>query len=135
MSFDLILLDINLPDVSGIDIVPQIKKVSPDTRVLLCTALVRHRSAPTIPATTSTIVAYGRVSGRMPGISPRLSRGNEDGARSRRSATRPSRSSFGARLRSRFPQYGHSVMYGLTSDPQLLQTTKRSGPPVLTVRL
>jgi hypothetical protein len=25
-------------------------------------------------------------------------------------------------------------MYGLTSDPQLLQTTKRSCPPVLTLR-
>ena len=40
----------------------------------------------------------------------------------------PPRSSFGARLRSRVPQYGHSVMYGDTSEPQLLQTTKRSGP-------
>ena len=38
------------------------------------------------------------------------------------------RSIFGARLRSRVPQYGHSVMYGDTSEPQLLQTTKRSGP-------
>jgi hypothetical protein len=38
-------------------------------------------------------------------------------------------SSFGARLRSRLPQYGHSVMYGLTSDPQDLHTTKRSGCP------
>jgi hypothetical protein len=25
------------------------------------------------------------------------------------------------------PQYGHSVTYGLTSDPQLLQTTLNSG--------
>jgi hypothetical protein len=33
------------------------------------------------------------------------------------------------------PQYGHSVMYGLTSDPQFLQTTNRSGPPALTTRL
>jgi DNA-binding NarL/FixJ family response regulator len=37
---DLVLLDINLPDVSGIDLVPQIKKASPGTRVLLCTAYV-----------------------------------------------------------------------------------------------
>lgn len=37
---DLVLLDINLPDVSGIDLVPQIKRVSPKTRVLLCTAYV-----------------------------------------------------------------------------------------------
>src|SRR3954465_6357684 len=44
------------------------------------------------------------------------------------SETVPSRSSFGARLRSRVPQYGHSVMYGETSEPQLLHTTKRSGP-------
>src|SRR3954447_16511651 len=43
-------------------------------------------------------------------------------------ASRPSprRSSFGARLRKRVPQYGHSVTYGLTSDPQLLQTTLSS---------
>ena len=34
---------------------------------------------------------------------------------------------FGARLRRRVPQYGHSVMYGLTSAPPFLQTTKRSG--------
>ena len=46
-----------------------------------------------------------------------------------RGAARPSppRSIFGARLRTRCPQYGHSVTYGLTSDPQFLQTTKRSG--------
>ena len=40
LSPDLVLLDINLPDASGIDIVPEIKKVSPTTRVLLCTAYV-----------------------------------------------------------------------------------------------
>src|SRR6476661_9992904 len=40
----------------------------------------------------------------------------------------PSRSILGARLRRRVPQYGHSVMYGDTSAPQFLQTTKRSGP-------
>src|SRR3954447_14779370 len=40
----------------------------------------------------------------------------------------PSRSIFGARLRRRVPQYGHSVMYGDTSAPQFLHTTKRSGP-------
>ena len=39
-SPNLVLLDINLPDMSGIDLVPQIKKVSPHTRVLLCTAYV-----------------------------------------------------------------------------------------------
>ena len=38
-----------------------------------------------------------------------------------------SRSILGARLRNRCPQYGHSVMYGETSAPQDLQTTKRSG--------
>jgi hypothetical protein len=38
------------------------------------------------------------------------------------------RGSFGARLRRRLPQYGHSVMYGLTSDPHCLHTTKRSAP-------
>jgi hypothetical protein len=45
----------------------------------------------------------------------------------RGSETVPSRSIFGARLRNRVPQYGHSVMYGLTSLPQFLQTTLRSG--------
>jgi hypothetical protein len=40
------------------------------------------------------------------------------------------RSIFGARLRSRVPQYGHSVMYGLTSAWQFLQTTKRSGDDI-----
>jgi pimeloyl-ACP methyl ester carboxylesterase len=37
------------------------------------------------------------------------------------------RSIFGARLRTRWPQYGHSVTYGETSEAQFLQTTKRSG--------
>jgi hypothetical protein len=41
------------------------------------------------------------------------------------------RGSLGARLRSRFPQYGHSVMYGLTSDPHCLHTTNRSAPEVI----
>jgi hypothetical protein len=39
--------------------------------------------------------------------------------------------SFGARLRSRCPQYGHSVMYGLTSEPHCLHTTNRSAPEVI----
>jgi hypothetical protein len=64
----------------------------------------------------------------MPGISSRRMRGSE-----RRDffgfggLGSPPLSSFGARLRTRCPQYGHSVTYGLTSDPQFLQTTKRSG--------
>ena len=37
-SPDLMILDINLPDQSGIDIVPAIKRVCPETNVLLCTA-------------------------------------------------------------------------------------------------
>ena len=63
----------------------------------------------------------------MPGISPRRS-GASRGRVRRGGFGWPPRSSFGARLRSRVPQYGHSVMYGDTSEPQLLQTTKRSGP-------
>ena len=35
---DLLILDVNLPDRNGIDIVPTIKRVSPETHVLLCTA-------------------------------------------------------------------------------------------------
>ena len=37
---DLLILDINLPDISGIDAVPRIRKVSPRTRILLCTAFI-----------------------------------------------------------------------------------------------
>jgi DNA-binding NarL/FixJ family response regulator len=37
---DLLILDINLPDESGIDAVPKLKKLSPHTRILLCTAYV-----------------------------------------------------------------------------------------------
>lgn len=37
---NLVLLDINLPDRSGVDVVPEIKKGSPQTRILLCTAFV-----------------------------------------------------------------------------------------------
>jgi DNA-binding NarL/FixJ family response regulator len=35
---DLLILDINLPDQSGIDAIPEIKRVSPQTHILLCTA-------------------------------------------------------------------------------------------------
>src|SRR5215210_8604824 len=70
----------------------------------------------------------------MPGISPgrrrpslgRSRRGR--GSRRGRRGGAPARSSFGARLRRRVPQYGHSVTNALTSDPQLLQTTNRSAP-------
>lgn len=37
---DLLILDINLPDLSGIDAVPRIKRLTPKTRILLCTAIV-----------------------------------------------------------------------------------------------
>ena len=35
---NLLVLDINLPDGSGIEAVPQLKEVAPHTRILLCTA-------------------------------------------------------------------------------------------------
>src|SRR3954447_21173069 len=83
---------------------------------------------------TSTMVAHGRepnAGAETPGI--RRSRGARLAfvRRDRRglgSEIVPSRSILGARLRRRVPQYGHSVMYGETSAPQFLQTTKRSGP-------
>src|SRR3954454_19914679 len=88
----------------------------------------------TIEATTRAIVAYGRRSGRIPGISPGRRRPSDGRRAARGGLGTPPRSSFGARLRSRVPQYGHSVMYGDTSEPQLLQTTKRSGPLAMSPR-
>src|SRR3954454_19054026 len=82
--------------------------------------------------TTSRIVLQGRASPRMPGISPGRSGARRGRGRLRRAERgafgTPPFSSLGARLRSRVPQYGHSVMYGDTSARQFLQTTKRSGP-------
>jgi hypothetical protein len=92
-------------------------------------------------AATSAIVAYGRSAAHRPGDTPALTRRRAlEGARFGRPSTErvrprsPERAgafaggSFGARLRSRLPQYGHSVMYGLTSEPHCLHTTNRSAP-------
>jgi DNA-binding NarL/FixJ family response regulator len=38
LSPDLLILDINLPGQNGIDAVPELKRVSPSTSILLCTA-------------------------------------------------------------------------------------------------
>src|SRR5436190_23022855 len=73
------------------------------------------------------IVAQGRTSGAIPSISSGRSRGRRDRRRRGRRLPGAPLSSLGALLRTRCPQYGHSVTYGLTSDPQFLQTTKRSG--------
>lgn len=40
LEADLLILDINLPDLSGIEAVPKIKKLAANTRILLCTAFV-----------------------------------------------------------------------------------------------
>jgi DNA-binding NarL/FixJ family response regulator len=42
---DLLVLDINLPDESGIRATPRIKKIAPKTRILLCTAYVSDECA------------------------------------------------------------------------------------------
>ena len=73
----------------------------------------------------------------MPGISfvrSGLSVGRSVRRGARGAASPERRSIFGARFRSRVPQYGHSVMYGLTSDPHFLQTTNRSGVPAMDIR-
>src|SRR3954454_21925859 len=97
---------------------------------------------PNSDSRTSASVAYGRASS-VARTSARSRRGRDARGALRLfcffglgSETVPSRSIFGARLRKRVPQYGHSVMYGLTSEPQFLQTTKRSGelamqPPMI----
>ena len=72
----------------------------------------------------------------MPAISSARSRGSFF-ARLRRfcSGSPEERSIFGARFRTRCPQYGHSVTYGLTSEPQFLQTTNRSGCDTVPLRV
>src|SRR3712207_1946439 len=107
-----------------------------------------HPRVTTIGTRTRRIETYGRRAVvRIPGISPGRSRPRDGRTRGAAfgSRRRPPLSSFGARLRRRLPQYGHSVMYGDTSEPQLLQTTKRSGllamdrrlyaPPAVAARL
>lgn len=37
-QFDLIILDLRLGDISGIDIINNIKKISPDTKIIVITA-------------------------------------------------------------------------------------------------
>src|SRR3954451_7346649 len=97
---------------------------------------------PNSDSRTSASVAYGRVSSvARTSVRSRRARGARGALRvfcllGFGSETVPSRSIFGARLRRRVPQYGHSVIYGLTSEPQFLQTTKRSGelaiyPPMI----
>ena len=101
---------------------------SPSSAVSVTSESAMNASAMYMPnvSATSRIVAHGRALGsrsmRMPGISfgrRRLRRGAEGAPSfflpSRRRGVRggfgtpPSRSIFGARLRSRVPQYGHSV--------------------------
>ena len=88
-----------------------------------------RRASRSIDASDEQDRRVGPRSTRIPGISPGRRRPSAGAAAAAAapSACRPC-SSLGARLRSRVPQYGHSVMYGETSEPQLLQTTKRSGP-------
>src|SRR5687768_8068828 len=94
----------------------------------------------------SAMVASGLVPSSSPRIPELPKPARRSSVRSRRSASRrsfrsrrpsrtlissPSRSRRGARFLSRVPQYGHSVTYGLTSEPQLRQMTLSSGPAIL----
>src|SRR5665213_464982 len=94
---------------------------------------------------TSAIVAYGRVASQLLVLPAPTARTRAPGRRERLSSA-PSppraglgwlgpctRGSFGARRRRRLPQYGHSVTYGLTSDPHCLHTTNRSAPEVISL--
>src|SRR3954453_5630040 len=98
---------------------PPISQVSSDLVDTATVASSDSRIKPNVP--------YGRVSGAMPSISSGRSRGRRLRRPVRGRSDSLLRSSFGARLRTRWPQYGHSVTYGLTSEPQFLQTTNRSG--------
>src|SRR5689334_5345769 len=88
----------------------------------------------TLLTRTSAIVAYGRVAEKPATrtvLSPARRRRSSEGIATRRCGRREgvrARGSFGARRRRREPQYGHSVMYGLTSEPHCLHTTNRSAP-------
>src|SRR4051795_6720636 len=84
-------------------------------------------------ARTMRIVAHGRASARMPGISPGRSGLSRGVGIFERLGGLSGRSSLGARLRRRVPQYGHSVTYGLTSDPHFLQMTNRSAPGITSI--
>src|SRR5918994_893764 len=64
---------------------------------------------PTTHAAISANVAYGLVSGAMPAISSARSRGSFFGRLRRFRSGSPERSIFGARFRTRCPQYVHSV--------------------------
>lgn len=44
VPYNSVFLDINLPDISGIDVLYEIKKVAPDTKVVIMTAEDTHEN-------------------------------------------------------------------------------------------
>lgn len=60
--WDVVLLDISMPDRTGLDVLPEIKREQPDTRVLMVSSHPEDEyGAPSFEAGASGYVAKGKV--------------------------------------------------------------------------